>query len=86
MLITDEIDGLRSALIGRIRRYAAEHGLAKAALAKRAGLSINTLAGMDRADWTPAPETLRALDKLINVRKVEQPAAEAPQPQGADAA
>ena len=45
--------------IARIRAFVASRdGLSKSGLAKRAGLSLNALRDLDKADWSPKPETL----------------------------
>lgn len=53
-------------LIATIRAYTKEvHGGSKAALARAAGLSVNSLRDMDDPGWTPSGTTIRRLETVI---------------------
>lgn len=50
----------------RIRAYARANGIKRATLARRAGLHPNALRGMYEDDWTPRPDTVLKLYRVIH--------------------
>lgn len=52
-------------LMAEIRRVAAERNLSKSAIAKAAGLHVNTLLRLNDPDWDPRLSTLVALEGAI---------------------
>lgn len=52
-------------VLARIRAFRAAAGLSKRGLADRAGLSNAGLVGMDRPDWSPQADTLRAIEGIL---------------------
>lgn len=56
---------LKLEAVERIRTYAIQTGIARSRFAKDAGLGLNTLRDLFRAEWNPTPETVRALEKFI---------------------
>lgn len=55
-----------TAQINRIQRFVASAVMTKTALADAAGLPLTTLIGMEKADWNPNSNTLRALVRAID--------------------
>lgn len=55
-----------TAQINRIQRFVASTVMTKTALADAAGLPLTTLIGMEKADWNPNSNTLRALVRAID--------------------
>lgn len=47
--------------LDRIRRAVADGTLKKSKLAEEAGVSVDSLAGVDRVDWNPQASTVTAL-------------------------
>lgn len=52
-------------LMAEIRRVAAERRLSKSAIARSAGLHVNTLLRLNDPDWDPRLSTLAALEAAI---------------------
>ncbi len=52
--------------IRRVQTFVARATTTKTALAKRAGLPLSTLIGMESADWNPRSETLKRLVRAID--------------------
>ncbi len=52
-------------VLDRIRAFRRAAGLSKRGLAERAGLSNAGLVGMDRDDWSPQADTLRAIEECL---------------------
>ncbi len=55
------------ATLARMRSYRKTSGLTPTALAKKAGLGINTLLDMDSTEWSPALRTIQQLEAIIPV-------------------
>lgn len=51
--------------LARIRAFARFKGWKKSRFAAEAGLPDTTLRNFDKADWSPSPETIRRLEKII---------------------
>jgi len=56
---------MSTSTIGKVRALVSEGGMAKAALARAAGLHANTLRDCTEADWNPTAETLAKLDRFL---------------------
>lgn len=52
-------------VIARLRAFRRHVGWSGSALARRSGLSLNSLRGMDRPEWSPRASTLRALEEQV---------------------
>lgn len=71
-----------NAMLDRFRSYRQAAGLSLSAFALKAGLSRSALAGMDRDDWSPTADTLRALESVVGDW---QPGEPVPEPLPAEA-
>jgi 3,4-dihydroxy 2-butanone 4-phosphate synthase/GTP cyclohydrolase II len=56
---------MSTSTIEKVRALVTEGGMAKAALARAAGLHANTLRDCTEADWNPTAETLAKLDRFL---------------------
>ena len=72
-------------LIKQVRDRMLLSGLRRATLAARAGLSVNTLRDMLKPGWNPSAETLRAVERALDLLDAEAKAAPAPAAEGAPA-
>lgn len=52
-------------LIGKLRSAFVSSGLTKVALAKKAGLHINTLQHLESKEWNPKVPTIRSLEQAL---------------------
>lgn len=68
---TAQIASIRAGIVRRVRAYADEHKLRPSALAKRAGLGINTLRNFRDENWSPSEHTLAKLERLVSAGESE---------------
>ncbi|MCW5737340.1 MAG: helix-turn-helix transcriptional regulator [Enhydrobacter sp.] len=54
-----------NAILERLRVYRRAAGLSLSGFAIKAGLSRSALGAMDREDWSPTADTIRAMEQLI---------------------